>query len=243
MARAKSEEPIFIVAPTERNALKTLIGEHGTVAMLPEKFGCDIIWRAHDEWWGVQRKELADFIASIQDGRLAREIAQMRAMPLPTVVIEGRIHYTDEDLLMYNKRSQRITRMQFYGMQWSLMKEGIHVAYTNNTSQTAEFVAGMARWSIKEKHQSLLRRPGPYVSAWGSVDNLDYAYHLLQGFDGLGLDRARAIVSHFQGVPLQWTVTEKELMKVPGIGKKLAQRMIDALEKIESHEAEGKAGG
>lgn len=202
------------------------------MSMLPERYGCDVLWRAHDEWWGVQRKELADFIASVQDGRLAREVAQMKALPLSVVVIEGRIQYTSEDELMYNKRSQRITRGQFYGMQLSLWNMGVHIGFAADQADTARWIREFARWSVKGKHSSLLRRPGP-VSMWGNASDEDWAAHLLQGFDGLGLEKAKAIINHFGGVPLDWTCTKEEMMKVPGIGKIMAERMMNALIRVE----------
>ena len=214
--------------------LGLISGDQGTVSMLPENKGCDVVWHVNGTWWGVQRKEIADFIASVQDGRLAREIAQMRAAELPimVVVIEGRVQFTNDGHLMLGQRQTRVTKSQYNSMQWSLMDLGVHVSYTDSAYGTAEYIGGLARWSMKKTHNSMMRRPGP-VAPWGKVMNEDWALHLLQSFDGLGLDRARAVLKHFGGVPLDWTVTEKELMQVPGIGKVLATRMYQALLRVE----------
>lgn len=232
-----TDAPFFFVAPTERGVIKALAsGEGGgEVSMFPERMGCDVAWRAHGGWWGCQRKELKDFIASIADGRLAKEIAQMKALPHPSIVIEGRIKWDNDGCLIaqgYGSGSRRITRSQWRGMIWSIERQGIHVAYTTDMTDTAEWIKHFAQWSMKDKHYSAIRRPGP-VSAWGSVSNEDYALHLLQGFDGVGVDKAKAIVDHFGGVPLQWTCTEKELMQVEGVGKVIAKRMVKALEMVE----------
>ena len=215
--------------------LGLISGDQGTVSMLPENKGCDVAWYVNGTWWGVQRKEIADFIASVQDGRLAREIAQMRAAELPimVVVIEGRVQFTNDGYLMLGQRQTRVTKSQYNSMQWSLMDLGVHVSYTDSAYGTAEYIGGLARWSMKKTHNSMMRRPGP-VAPWGKVMNEDWALHLLQSFDGLGLDRARAVLKHFGGVPLDWTVTEKELMQVPGIGKVLATRMYQALLRVEA---------
>ncbi len=105
---------------------------------------------------------------------------------------------------------------------------GVHVDFTAGIDETVEYVEMLARWSVKDKHQSLLRRPGP-VNMWGKATNADFAHHLLQGFDGVGLDKAKAIVAKFGGVPLMWTVTEKQLTSVPGVGKVIARRLMEAL--------------
>ena len=224
-----SDAPIFIVAPTERHkAIKGLVGEEGEVSLLPERMGCDMVWRARGKWWGVQRKEIADFIASVQDGRLAKEIAQMKNLPLKVVIIEGRIQWTTDGKLVIKKRHTSITKRQFLGMQFSLASQGVSVIWTESAYETAEVTRALADWSMKDRHNSMMRRPGPQTP-WGSVTDEDWALHLLQSFDGLGLEKARALKKHFGGVPMNWACTEEELRDVPGIGKVLAARLIGAL--------------
>ena len=109
------------------------------------------------------------------------------------------------------------------------MEKGVHVAWTKDTKDTARWTRQFARWTEKTRHGSLERRPGP-SSPWGHVSDTDWAVHLLQGFDGMGTEKAKAIIQHFSGVPLTWSVTEKELMQVPGIGKVLARRLVNALD-------------
>lgn len=225
----------FIVAPTERDPhIAALVGADGVCSMLPERYGCDILWRARKEWWGVQRKEIKDFIASIQDGRLAREVAMMKPLPMKVVIIEGRLSWSTDNILMIGKWASNITLAQYEGMIMSLMERGVHVTWTKDTKDTARWTRQFATWSAKQHHHALSRRPGP-VSPWGHVSDEDWAVHLLQGFDGLGSEKARAIVRHFNGVPFSWSVSEAELMQVPGIGKVLARRLVNALD----HQATG----
>jgi DNA excision repair protein ERCC-4 len=230
MARAKkSTAPIFVVAPTERDKhIHGLAGADGEVSMLPERYGCDVLWRAQGEWWGVQRKEIKDFLASIQDGRLAREVAMMKPLPVKVVTIEGRINYTTDGVLMVGNWTTAVTRQQLEGMIMSLMAKGIHTVWTDDTRDTARWIRSFATWSMKTRHGSLERRPGP-VSPWGNINDDDWAVHFLQGIDGLGSEKARAIVHFFGAVPISWDCTESELMQVPGIGKILARKMYNAL--------------
>jgi hypothetical protein len=51
----------------------------------------------------------------------------------------------------------------------------------------------------------------------------------LQGVEGLGYTRACAVYDYFGRLPLKWDVTEKELLKVPGIGKGTVKRMTEAI--------------
>jgi Fanconi anemia group M protein len=223
-----TDDVTIYVAPSERHP--AMIGLADKISNLPEQYGCDIIWRAHNQWWGIQRKEIKDFIASIMDGRLAKELGQMRGhVNTPIVVIEGRLKWSSNDILMLGGYGQQITKAQYHGMLFAIMHEGVHVIFTDDTPGTVQLAKHLAAWSQKESHTSLSRRPGPEkTNMWGTVDNRDWAKHLLQGFPGIGPTVAEDIINHFGKVPLQWTVTGKQLMEVPGIGQTRAKALLQA---------------
>src|SRR5512139_620381 len=87
----------MMIAPTEPAALRAL----GTVKLTPERFGVDIMWGSTvTGLCGIQRKEISDFFASMTDGRLAKERAQMQGLDLRVLVIEGRPMWTTEGVLV-----------------------------------------------------------------------------------------------------------------------------------------------
>lgn len=227
----------FIVAPTEPAALKALAEEGGAISLLPERHGCDVAWYVKGQLWGVQRKEVKDFIASVQDGRLWKEIIQMTTsqIPMPLVLVEGKVQFDNQGNLMNYSYGKPIKDTQWLGMLWSVRQRGVHIDFTSSAVDTAKYISTLARWSEKGAHDSLARRVGAR-SPWGSVTNEDYGVHLLQSFDGVGVDKARAIYRHFGGVPLEWTVDAKELTRVAGVGKVLAERLIKAMEKVATDE-------
>lgn len=233
-SKTVTDEPIdYIVAPSEPPALKAALG--GEVMQLPERYGCDVIWRAHGEWWGVQRKEVKDFLASMFDGRLAKEVGQMRGrITCPMLIMEGRLTYSNDGTLMNNSYGRKVTRQAIEGMVFSLHYEGVAVMHSDGVAGTAATIDNYARWSQKDSHTSLRRRPGPEVaSMWGGATNQDWARHLLMGFEGIGPEVADAILKHFGGLPLAFMCTEKDLLSVPGIGPKRAKSMIDALRQVQ----------
>jgi len=225
-----TDKPTIFVAPSERHPALTKLADK--VSNLPEKYGCDIIWRAHNQWWGVQRKEIKDFIASILDGRLAKEVGQMQGhVSLPIVAIEGKVQWSDNGTLMHSSYGKPVTKAQYNGMLFSLMLKGVQVMFTANPQETADLCRHLAEWSQKETHNSMDRRPGPdQASVWGKATNMDWAKHLLQGFPGIGPQVASDIIKHFGRVPLQWTVTPAELLKVPGVGPTRAKALIESFD-------------
>lgn len=223
-------DPIQVfVSPTERHpSIKNL----GRASMLPEDYGCDVAWRANGQWWGVQRKEVSDFIASVQDGRLAKEIGQMRGrLAIPMIVIEGKVQWDNNGNLISKGYGMQITQQQWHGMLFAITYQGVAVLFTATTPETAVIVTSLTAWSQKDNHTSLLRRPGPdKTSMWGTVDNKDWARHLLQGFPGIGPQVAQDIIDHFGGIPLQWTVTPAQMMKVKGLGKGRIKTLMEAFQ-------------
>jgi DNA excision repair protein ERCC-4 len=233
----KEEAPTLFMSPAEPQAVKSAFNARMggySVSGLPEQYGVDMLWRTRGTWWGCQRKTVSDFVASLLDGRITREVAQMRTrVSMPTLLIEGRVAFTLEGergmTLIGNGFGQTVTRKQWRGLMWSLASAGIAVDYTANISETAAYVADMMEWTTKARHTSLTARPKMVDSAWGTPGSRDWGVYLLQGFEGVGPGVAEAMWDHFGRVPLSWDCDGEELLAVPGLGKERVRRLTEAL--------------
>lgn len=79
----------ILVSPAEHAPKLLALGK---VSGVPERFGADFWWiGVGAKKWGVQRKELRDFVASAEDGRLARERGQMQSLDVVVLVLEGKM--------------------------------------------------------------------------------------------------------------------------------------------------------
>lgn len=103
--------------------------------------------------------------------------------------------------------------------------------FTMSTSETAERLKELDEYFSKDFDQHLLhlQRSRPFDMKRGN--NLHE--YILTGFPGIGSERARAIIECFGTLPLRWTVDEKQLSRVEGIGKTTAKKLISALAKEE----------
>lgn len=103
--------------------------------------------------------------------------------------------------------------------------------FTISPSETAERLKELDEYFSKDFGQHLLhlQRSRPFDMKRGN--NLHE--YILTGFPGIGPERARAIVECFGTLPLRWTVDEKQLSRVEGIGKTTARKLISALAKEE----------
>lgn len=221
----------LLISPAEPKLIKEL----GIVHSLPETYGADILFSSENGLCGIQRKEFPnDFLASLYDGRLEREVAQLqRCDYFRALVFEGKPRWLTNGQLDNNYRA--FSKSQLLSLQHSLWLQGIFTVWTTDVMDTVDYIYGLVKWAGRTKHLSLLKRPNPQ-GIWGTASAEDWSRHLLQSFQGVGPELAQRIVQKFNGPPLQWTVTEKELMQVEGLGKEKARRLISALEKSLTNE-------
>ncbi len=211
------------VSPTEPHPYSAL----GETSSLPERFGVDFFWAANGMTWGVQRKRFPeDFLASLIDGRLTREIGQMQNLDRPSIVLEGLGTWTDDGMLV----DQRFHLGQLYGWMLSCWWEmGVPVFRVKTQRDFLSFIDRMEAWSLREKHLSLARRPRAKADMWGRRGSREYGVHLLQSFEGVGPALAGAIYDHFGRVPMSWDVTEEELLAIPGVGPTIVRRLMEGI--------------
>jgi ERCC4-type nuclease len=216
----------ILIAPTEPAFLRSL----GRTSSLPEKHGCDFLIPVAPSFVGVQRKAVSDLLASLTDGRLGKEVAQIASSTLlcqAILIIEGDVEWTNENILI--QAHHRFTKDSWYGMLLSTQRAGLNILQTGSLKETSELLQYLPKYASRP-HRSLLTRPKPQ-SSWGKGTNASYASHLLQSFQGVGVVTAQAILDRFGGPPLEWNVSEEELASVPGIGKLTARRLMNALAK------------
>lgn len=211
------------VSPTEPAPFSKL----GKTSPLPEKHGVDFFWVAMSRTWGVQRKRFPDdFLASLGDGRLNKELGQMQQLDHPIVLLEGLGSWSDDGWLL----DQKFHKGQLDG--WILscfFEKGVPVVQVRTERDALFFIDRVEAWSMRKSHWSLTRRPKPRGNMWGQKGNKEFGLHVLQSFEGIGPAAAQAILDHIGHVPLKWTVDEKDLLEVEGIGKGRARALLDSL--------------
>jgi len=219
----------MMIAPTEPPALRAL----GTVKLLPERFGVDIMWgSAAQGLVGVQRKEFpGDFVASLEDGRLATQRLQMLGLDVRVLVLEGRGTWTIDGQLVSNY-GPPLSRSAFRRYLCSVQAGGVWVQTTDNLDDTIAFVGDLEAWSRKRQHHSGMTRGPVKRNRWGRATSRAFQLHLIQGIDGVGPELAERILDEL-GMPFGLKVTAEDLMKVRGVGDKKAAQIVRAFEEPE----------
>lgn len=215
-----------VVAPTEPRVFDRL----GQRRLLPERFGVDFWWFANGQHWGVQRKEVKDLIASVDDGRLSKELGQINRLDHAVLIVEGTVRWTADGDMIGEGWGRPWTYRQWLGMLAGVMARGVWVWQTSGTHETIAAIAALEAWSRKTKHQSLLKREA-LSSAWGRASNREFGIYMLTGLPGIGPEIAsRVWEAAGKTIPWEWTMTEEELVAVDGVGTKRARGMLRALQ-------------
>lgn len=217
-----------IIAPTEPVALRNL----GRTSSLPERFGADVFWvwkvDGATRKVGVQRKEWKDLVASVEDGRWARELAAMRVLDVRFVVVEGWPKVGPDGALIDKTFGRGWTENMVRSVLATAQADGVIVDRTATLHGTCEWVGWAMGWTRKAEHGSLRGREGVGGGMWGNPTNRDYGMHLLMGLPGVGAELAARVYDKF-GVPWEWTIGMEDLMTVEGVGKKKAEKMMQGL--------------
>lgn len=212
----------ILVSPAEPPYLR----DFGTVSSIPEKFGADFYFSVNGESVGVQRKEIRDLVNSLHDGRIAKELGQLKAVDIPVLIVEGDWKWTTAGGSMM---VSGWSRTQFRGLMFSLQSQGLWVLQSDTQTETIESVFALKKWLEKGTHSLARNRPKADGGSWGKATSRDWGVHLLQSFEGVGVGVAEAIYDHFGGVPLTWTTDEKTLRDVKGLGPKRITSLMEAL--------------
>lgn len=222
---------VVFLSPTEHDLRSTLIrlGIAYKHSALCELNGVDCLVVTKRGFIGFQRKTLIDLYTSLNDGRLAREIAQIRG---------SRLLYRGCLVLEYDSRRRTVDDGSFLDAPFSaiqlrhlllkLQLSGILVLETPDIVGTARTLRPTAEYVVSDRATDLMR-PKPASDTWGRRTSRDFGIHVLQSFASIGPKTAATIYDRF-GLPLRWTITSADLQSLPGIGKVTAERLMDVLD-------------
>jgi DNA excision repair protein ERCC-4 len=149
----------------------------------------------------VERKTVADFVLSVEDGRLFEQAWALRgASRRPLIVVEGEEPYDAARMSPHALRGILAALLVGYG---------VPLLRTASVGETAEWVEVIAR----REERRLARRPAEVAPSDARV-----AMDVLGAIPGVGDARARRLVERFGSVRAVLAAREDALGDVPGIG-------------------------
>jgi ERCC4-related helicase len=165
---------------------------------------------------GVERKDVNDFLESLIDGKLFKQIAQLRNnYSRPILILEG------ENLL--TKRN--ISHNAIFGSLASITVDyGIPILTTKDGLETADLLNIIARREQREEKKAVaVRGEKPQMSI------KERQQFIVEGLPNVSVVIAKRLLLHFGSIRDIANATEEELMKIRGIGKNIASDIIKLL--------------
>lgn len=164
----------------------------------------------------AERKTTHDFVQSVIDGRLFRQVAHLKeAYPSSLLIIEG-----DDLLTTGRKVHPNALRGALAAIAISY---SLPILWTKNQLETAELLYAIARREQLHNKRSVALRAKRKVRSTNEAQEF-----LVAGLPRISTTIAKRLLKHFGSPERIFTASEKDLMGVEGVGKETA-RMITKL--------------
>jgi len=165
----------------------------------------------------IERKTVSDFITSMKNRRLLNQLEELQQYKNRLLVIEGideQELYTDsEDWVGMHPNSIRGFLLSI------LLKHKVPIVYTKNASDTAKFIAVIAR-----KKDSI---ETPLNAKKKTLDKKEQLQFILEGFPSIGPKTARKLLKQFKTISNIINASEEELKEVVGKKAELFKNLVD----------------
>lgn len=172
---------------------------------------------------GIERKDVNDFLNSLLNGNLFKQIKRLRdAYSRPVLIIEGPGLFT----------KRNINHNAIFGCLVSIMVDyGIPIINTENEKDTADLLIVMAKREQKKEHKSIVLRGNKNM-----MDIYEQQQFIIEGLPQISSVIAKRLLEHFGSIRALSNASEQDLQEVPGVGKKIAQDIYQVInEQYQTH--------
>ena len=165
---------------------------------------------------GVERKNVDDFLQSLIDKKLFKQVSQLRdAYSRPILVLEG------ENL--FTKRN--ISHNAIFGSLASISVDyGISIMNTKNANETADLLGVIAKREQKESKKVVAVRGEKH-----QMSVQERQQFIIEGLPNVSGVIAKRLLNHFGSIRGIINASEKELQEVEGVGKNIANEIVKLL--------------
>lgn len=172
----------------------------------------------------VERKSIPDFCLSIKDGRLFKQAGKLMNSRIPAcLILEGK-----------NREFQQ-TDFSPKSLQGILLSMSLAfrlpILRTKDTHESVQVMLQSFKQLTRNKLEEQRFYPRSFHSKLKRDPFLAQKIHILEGFPGVGVDKAERLLMKFGNLYSVFTADAEDLMNVSGIGRKTADGIVEILKK------------
>ncbi|WP_194973270.1 ERCC4 domain-containing protein [Aquiflexum lacus] len=171
----------------------------------------------------VERKTVVDFCGSIKDGRLFKQVSKLAKSKIPGILIlEGKQKE-------FKETDFSVSAIQGILVSISLGFK-IPILQSKGIKETVAIMLQGYKQLTKDRLQDQRVYPRKGNFKKGKDQSLKQKIHILEGFPGIGVDRAERLLDHFGSLKAAFDADFEKLLSVPGFGRISALKFIEILD-------------
>ena len=164
----------------------------------------------------IERKTVSDFISSMKNGRLLKQLEGLKQYESKLLIIEG---VDEQELYTDSEENIGMHPNSIRGFLLSiLLNYKVPVIFTKNYEDTAKFISVLSKKGLRETPLNVVKK---------NRSMEEQAQYILEGFSGIGPKTARKLLKKFRTIKNIINATEEELKNE--IGKK-AENILRIIE-------------
>ena len=218
----------IVITTNEPREIKNLFGEQA----LESPMGFDMLLYTSKTPLPIERKKVpGDLLASVTDGRLAREISAMREVSqFFVVLLHGTIIYRkDDSVYMYGNKGRNWTKKGVRNLLRTLQfVEGAYIEYASTDEELVQVVNELQEYFDRQYHLSFRLRPS-FQTNWIMPTRQEKVIYFFQGLPGISAIRAKSLSEKFPSPLNLYQASVDDITQISGLGNVLATRIYNFL--------------
>lgn len=184
---------------------------------------------------GIERKTISDFMGSMRSGRLMEQLTKMaQEYNRIYVMIEGfykrsksgNLEQWRQRELQFGAFTPKYSELQ--GYMWTLReKVGIEIVETNGMKDSADKIISLHHWwenyDVHHSHERIHTKT-PISLTLPSIKQCIAAQ-----LPGIGDKMSKNVAKHFPTIKAMMTANESDWQEIEGIGKTIANKIIQTI--------------